>query len=276
MKRSVILALVLAVIFITATAFIVKSSGGIAGRTGSPGETGCNGCHGGGAGITQVSVSSNPAFVANKYNPGQTYTIDITVTNPGFSKFGFGCEILNSSNGNAGSMTTALAGVAFANSGARKNAIQNTPKSGVGTATFQFVWVAPISGTATIYAAGNAVDGTGSTGGDVTGLTNLILTPDLSTGINEAQKTGISAFSIFPNPIQSEYSLNYVLHEGGLFTVSLFDLSGKHITDLINENQPAGVHSLNSRLSGEVSQGTYFLRSSLNGKTQLQRILIAQ
>lgn len=276
MKRSVTLVLVSALIFITATAFIVKSSGGIVGRTGSPGETGCNGCHGGGAGVTQVSISSNPAFITNNYTPGQTYTIDVTVTNGAFSKFGFGCEILNTANANAGNMTTALTGVAFANFGTRKNAIQNTPKSGVGSASFQFVWVAPLSGTATIYAAGNAVNGTGSTSGDATGLTSMVLTPDLSMGINEAQKTGISAFSIFPNPIQSEFKLSYVLSESGMFSASLFDLQGKHITDLVNEDQLAGTHTVTARLSGEVSQGAYFLRSSLNGKAQLQRVLIVQ
>lgn len=277
MKKRIFTLLSVSVILFSGTAFIVKkSSGGIVGRTGSPGETGCNGCHGGGGGTTTVSITANPAFTANKYLPGQTYTISITVNNSSFSNFGFGCEILSPTNVNAGNMTTALSGVAFANSGARKNAIHSGIKSGSGSATFQFVWVAPTSGTATVYAAGNAVNGTGNTLGDTPGLSNLVLTPDLSAGITEAQATSISGVNIFPNPIVDQFKINYNLLEAGEVKLAIYDIQGKLISDLVSENQTTGFHSLQLDLPENCTGGVYFLKLSQQGKKELQRIIIVQ
>ncbi|MBL7895763.1 MAG: T9SS type A sorting domain-containing protein [Bacteroidia bacterium] len=277
MKKRILTLVSISVILLSGTAFIVKkSSGGIVGRTGSPGESGCDACHSGGAGITTVSITANPAFVANKFIPGQTYTVSITVSNASFSNFGFGCEILTPSNTNAGNMTTALSGVTFANSGARKNAIHNAIKGGTGTAVFQFVWVAPTSGTATVYAAGNAVNGTGGTGGDRPGLTNLVLTADLSSGITEAQSTSFSGITIFPNPIADQFKVNYNLLEDGEVKAAIYDLQGKFVSDLFSENQSAGFHSQYVDLPENCAGGVYFLKLSQPGKKELQRIIIVQ
>lgn len=277
MKIRIFSLLTFSLVMLLCTAFIVhKNSGGIAGKTGSPGETGCNGCHSGGGGNTTVSITANPAFVSNNYIPGQTYTVNITVSNTSFSKFGFGSEILTPANANAGNMTTALSGVTFANSGARKNAIHSAIKSGSGSATFQFIWVAPTSGTATIYAAGNAVNGTGNTFGDAPGQTNLVLTPDLSSGISEAQVTSISGVNVFPNPIIDQFKLNYNLVEAGEVKVAIYDLQGKLISELVSENQTSGFHSLQLDLPENCTGGVCFLKIAQQGKKELQRIIIVQ
>lgn len=277
MKKRILTLVSISVILISGTAFIVKkSSGGIVGRTGSPGQTGCNGCHGGGGGTTAVTITANPAFVANKFIPGQTYTVSVTVSNASFSNFGFGCEILTPSNTNAGNMTTALPGVFFANSGARKNAIHSGIKTGSGSATFQFVWVAPTSGTATIYAAGNAVNATGGTAGDTPGLGSLALSPDLSSGITEAQSTSFSGISIFPNPIADQFKVNYNLLEDGEVKAAIYDLQGKLVAELFTENQSTGFHSQQLDLPENCNGGVYFLKLAQEGKKELQRIIIVQ
>lgn len=277
MKKRILTLVSISVILISGTAFIVKkSSGGIVGRTGSPGQTGCNGCHGGGGGTTAVTITANPAFVANKFIPGQTYTVSVTVSNASFSNFGFGCEILTPSNTNAGNMTTALSGVTFANSGARKNAIHNAIKGGTGSAVFQFVWVAPTSGTATVYAAGNAVNGTGTTFGDSPGLASLILTADLSSGITEAQSTSFSGVTVFPNPIADQFKVNYNLLEQGEVKAAIYDLQGKMVAELFTENQSAGFHSQQLDLPENCTGGVYFLKLAQQGKNELQRIIIVQ
>lgn len=273
MKKLLLFAL-LGIIFTATTAFII-SSGGITGRTGSPGETTCSACHGGGSGTTSVSISGSPAFTANQYVPGQTYTVNVTVSNSSFSKFGFNAEILNPSNTNAGNITSGLAGVQVVNT-TRKNVTQTTPKTGTASATFQFVWVAPLSGTATIYAAGNAVDGTGGTGADTPGNSNLVLKDNSGVGINEAVASGISGLNVYPNPVRSEFKISYNLIESGKIKAALYDLQGKEIIEFANEDQTNGTNTLNAQLPPDLTKGVYFVKLSIEGKQQVQRLIITQ
>ncbi len=272
--RKFLLFTLLGIVFTASTAFIISSSG-ITGHTGSPGEATCSGCHSGGMGITSVSISATPSFTAGQYLAGQTYTVSVTVSNGSYSKFGFDVEILNPSNTNAGNITTALAGVQLVNS-TRKNATQTTPKTGTGSATFQFVWVAPLSGTATIYAAGNAVDGTGGTGGDTPSNTSLTLKDNSGVGINEAVVSGISGLNVYPNPVRSDLKISYNLIEGAAVKVGLFDIQGKEITEFANQNQNIGANILNAQLPADLAKGVYFVKLSIEGKQQAQRLIITQ
>jgi hypothetical protein len=267
---------ILALVFTGTTAFILTSSG-LAGLSGSPGEGNCGSCHTGGAGTTQVAFSASPAFVANQFIPGQTYTVTVNVTNNSFTKFGFDCEILTPANANAGTMTTTLTGVKFLNSGARKNAVHSTPKTGTGSAAFSFVWTAPITGTATIYATGNAINGNGSTTGDTPSAgASLALTADPSAGINESTQSGISGLVVYPNPVRSEFNISYNLLETARVKAALYDIMGKEISELNYEGQSAGAYTLSAQLPEGLPKGAYFVRLSIEGKQVAQRLIITQ
>ena len=276
MKKYILLVLLLSATFISTTAFIFYSSG-IAGYTSSPSEGTCTTCHGGGTGISTVSITSIPAFTGNHYTPGATYTINVNVQNSGYTKFGFGCEILNSSNTNAGSMTTALTGVKFLTaSNGRKNATHTITKSGTGGVTsFSFIWVAPSIGTTTIYSSGIAVNFDGSTNGDQVGSTSLALTPS-ATDIKEASYTGFTNISIFPNPIVSKFKINYNIATDNDVKVGLFDVQGKLVNELINEKQSSGDHVLNLTLPEGLSKGIYIIKLVCNSNTTAQRLLIVE
>lgn len=266
--KKIITILTLGIILLGSSAFII-SSGGIVGQTGSPGESTCSACHGGGGGTTNVSITSNPVFTGNQYVPGQTYTITVTVSNSAFSKFGFDCEILNSSNANAGTMTLALSGVQLANAGARKNATHTAPST---TGVFSFVWDAPTSGNATIYAAGNAVDGTGSTGGDKPGNTSLALTA-LGTDIRKEAIIS-SQLTLYPNPSTNEFNLQYNLLEKGKVNIDLYNLNGQLITSILNENQSIGIHSVKSNLPMDLATGIYIIKLSIEGIVTTEKMFI--
>lgn len=271
--KKILLFVLLVTIFTGTTAFVIFSSG-VSDQTGSPGEGTCSSCHGGGGGTTLVSITASPVFVSNQYVPGQTYTITISVINNVFTNFGFDAEILNSSNVTTGTVTSVLAGVKIINS-TRQNLTHTTPKSGTGSADFQFVWVAPSGGTATMYAAGNAVDGTGGTGGDSPANSLLILTP-AGIGINEMQKSGVSGLNIYPNPVKSEFKISYNLLENAKLKAAIFNLQGKEIAEIANENQSAGTHLLEAQLPADLAKGVYFVRLSAEGKPQVQRLIITQ
>lgn len=276
MKRNLLVLSSLVAILLGTSAFVMLDSTGISGRTGAPGETNCTSCHGGGTGTTAVSFSATPAFTGNMYVPGQTYTVSVIVTNANYSKFGFDCEILTPANANAGTMTTVLPGVKFLTFGAKKDAVHSTPKTGTGSATFSFVWVAPTSGTATIYAAGNAVNGNGSDTGDKVGTANMVLTPDLSSGVQEMSQTGFAGVVVYPNPAVSDIKMNYSLAETGEVYISLCDMQGKEVAILKNEKQEAGFHSFAAEVPASVSKGVYFVKLGVNGKSSAQRLVIIQ
>ena len=134
------------------SAFFILTSGtednnGKAGYTNSPGESNCtSGCHNSFAlnsGNGSVSVTSDiPSW---EYTPGQTYTINLTVSQPNFSLFGLGFEALTSSNNNAGTLnagtgtqikTKTVSGVSRRNITHQLNGGSGT----TGSHTFTFTW----------------------------------------------------------------------------------------------------------------------------------------
>jgi hypothetical protein len=274
MRRRLLYLPLLIITLISLSAFIKISSGGIIGVTGSPGETTCVNCHSGGGGVTTVSIIAAPAFNANQYTPGQTYTLNILVVNASFSKFGFDCEILTTTNTNAGVMSGAFTGVQFATTGGKKNATHNAPKSGTGSAAFSFVWTAPASGTAKIYVAGNAVDGTGSTGGDKPGNVILTLTPDLVSVKDENSVSG--KFVIFPNPTSGELRMQYFVPQDGTIKATIYDLRGQEISIILDEVQSAGIHSINANLPSDLQRGIYMVKLTQNGVQCAQSMLVKQ
>ncbi len=276
MKKRLFSISILATVLVSVSAFVKISSGGIIGVSGAPGESNCSACHGASTGLTIVGINATPAFVANQYVPGQTYTLDITITNTSFTKFGFDCEILTLANANAGTMTTAFAGVQFANSGTRKNATQTTPKTGSGSVIFSFVWVAPLSGTAKIYVAGNAVNGNGSTSGDVPGNNVFALTANTSvSGINDPVISSAN-FNLYPNPVISDFRMQYTLIHDGNVKATLYNLHGQEVNVLLSENQTVGVHSVSAVLPSDLQAGIYMVKLSVNSMPYAQRMLVKQ
>ncbi len=163
--------------------FIFQSnSGGRAaaandGNTGAPGESGltCGTCHVGGAfttvealGVFEVGTMTP----VTTYVPGTTYDVSfgITATTGTPSGYGFQMTALDAANADAGTFQNLGANVqmaAAANVGGRTYVEHGGGTSASGV--FMMQWVAPTAGTGdvTFYYAGNAVDGTGTTGNDV-------------------------------------------------------------------------------------------------------------
>lgn len=279
MKNKFLVLFSMVLVAFGGSSYVILSSSGIAGYTGSPGESNCASCHSGGSSSSSaISINSIPSFSNNEYVPGTTYTIEITVSASGFSKFGFGCEILSAANTNAGLMQNQGAGVKFLNAGARKNAVHSTGKSGTGSAVFSFEWVAPQSGAATIYASGNAVNGNNSSSGDFplspVSLALQAQVPIDPVGINESNAL-LGAMHVYPQPANGITQLNYTLKQSGFIEIRICDLNGKELKHLIEGEQEQGPHSKLLNLD-ELSEGVYFIK--LIGENQLlsQKLIILQ
>jgi hypothetical protein len=277
MKKTLLSIAVGLTILVTGAAFMTKTSSGVAGNTGSPGEQNCGQCHSGGTSIASgATITATPMFTNNAYVPGTTYTVNVAVGALSFTSFGFACEILNSSNTDAGVMQNAGAGVQYITAGnGRKNATHTAPKAGSSFATFSFEWVAPASGAVTIYAAGNCVNGNGNTSGDLPLTASLSLTAAASTSLKE-NASELSGFSVYPNPAKEMVHLNYRLNESAQVVVELMSINGQSIANLVNEKQSAGPQSKVVFLPSTVASGVYFMKTSANGKMVAQKLITIQ
>ncbi len=281
MKRLYFALVTSVALFTLCTAFVSmryhsKSSNGITGQNGSPGEGTCSGCHSGGATTTTVSINAVPAFTNNEYVQGQTYTITVSVTGTGYTKFGFTSEILfTPSNTNAGVMSNPGAGVVIANGpSGRKNAIQTSPQTGAGTYDFTYQWTAPTNGfNVRIYAVGNCVNGNGNTSGDFARTASLFLTTPTITATEQQNLSALKGFNVYPNPAQNNINVNYGLTDSKHVSIKLCSITGEVVAELFSETQESGIYSKKLDIPAEVASGMYFLKVNTDSKTVAQRLV---
>jgi hypothetical protein len=145
---------------------------------GAPGEGTCANCHGGGAGGGSVQLTNVPTSFVR----GQTYPLTLTLNHPSAVAGAFQIVATNGSS-------SAMVGSFSAPTGTLLNSsnrlTHSAPRSFSGGGTsWTFNWVAPTSGApanVVFYYVGNAVNGTGGTGGDavLSGSTSAALPVEL-------------------------------------------------------------------------------------------------
>ncbi len=79
---------------------------------------------------------------------------------------------------------------------------------------------------------------------------------------------------IYPNPTNTEISVELTLEKGSEFTISLLDLSGRPVGDIYKSlRMNPGHHVVNLSLEG-VASGPYFLKIKMNGDMHAELIII--
>jgi hypothetical protein len=270
--------------FIGVLSFVTLSStelndNGKAGATGSPGESTCNqsGCH------TGVAVNSQggdltfdiPGMTNWEYTPGQTYTVNVTMAQSGRNLFGIGLECLQANGDNAGTLVPGT-GTQIQNKTvggfSRKN-IVHTENGGASpnSHTFSFSWTAPSSdiGDVTFYMACNAANANGVSSGDHIYSFSQVVTPG-AVGVSE--QLDIQNLEVYPNPFVNQIRLNYFLKQSGQMNIALFDVAGRQVETLVNENQFSGNHSLEYDLA-HLNGGQYIMHMSLNGRVLATQLI---
>jgi hypothetical protein len=69
---------------------------------------------------------------------------------------------------------------------------------------------------------------------------------------------GDDILSVFPNPFSEELKVAFELNDSKKISISIFEPTGRKISDLVNDNLGAGLHSFIWRTSDE-SSGIYFI-----------------
>jgi hypothetical protein len=166
-----------AVVVLFASVFAYASqSGPEPGYTGAPGDLGvCTACHDTPSEMPNFgpgNVRVEGDVITNGYQPGQQYTLRVTVQQGGRVRFGFQLTALDLNNRVAGvlqSQDTSTQVLAQTGAGGRQY-IEHTEQgtTGAGSKTWQIRWTAPSTdvGPVRFYVAGNAADNSGTNQND--------------------------------------------------------------------------------------------------------------
>lgn len=233
-------------------------------RTGSPLSSGsCNttDCHDDGSFNPSVQIELLKDNVAvNKYLPGETYEVKVTITaGTGIpSGYGFQAVALRSSNnGNTGSWGTPPAGVQkITLSNGRTYVEHSEPKTG--SNFFEVEWTAPAVGIGNIniYAAGNAVNLNNESTGDGANTVLLTLEEDIPISVKTEQQ--ILDFSIFPNPVQEVLNLKIGSRYAEKIEMNITDVNGK-IVQMQKFDLAEGLNEENINVNS-LAKGLYLIR----------------
>lgn len=263
LKKNFIINMML---IITGVSFLVyASSSGITGATKKNGD-GCN-CHGSASPGVTVTINGPDVITIGQ-------TINYTVTITGGTLTAGGTNIAAS----LGSLT-AMAGL--------KKVVDElthtSPKSPTaGVVTFDFSYTAPSeTGTVTLYANGNSVNGNGSASGDQWNFApNKVITVNPIVNIDDAGS--VLAFELeqnYPNPFNPSTVINYQTKSGGFVTLKVHNITGKEIAELVNEVKSAGTHSVAfnaGEINGGLSSGIYFYTLQSGNFKDAKKMILAK
>lgn len=154
--------------------------------------------------------------------------------------------------------------------------------------TYQ-IWVEYTSrNSANGGAAGPSTSVTFTKGPDVVSITvpdelyfkNMVLNySPVNVGIDEHMKSSVG-FKAFPNPFSDKVNVSFELPQSGFVNVSVYELSGKRIAELVNEDLPQGLNafSWDGTLNDnkKTSPGVYFLRMVYDGKMFMQKVIYTE
>jgi len=83
---------------------------------------------------------------------------------------------------------------------------------------------------------------------------------------------------VYPNPFNMSATIEYILPEDGFVTLTIYNVMGQKICELISENMPMGPHTINwdgrYRNGMSVSAGIYFSHLKLGDKVATKRMML--
>lgn len=77
----------------------------------------------------------------------------------------------------------------------------------------------------------------------------------------------------YPNPFNPATAIEYDIPEGGLVSLTVFDMLGREVATLVDELQPAGKHSVSWNPTG-VASGIYYYRLKAGDHSATRKLLL--
>jgi hypothetical protein len=138
-------------------------------------------------------------------------------------------------------------------------------------------------------AQGGTIDQSGYYRADSTAGTFQITAKDTLTGISQTavviieNATGIATQNVtneglvlsqnYPNPFQTKTQISFTLSKAATVRLSVFDMTGREVTRLVNAKKPAGHYTVVFHASG-LPAGTYFYRLQAGRSIQLKKMIL--
>lgn len=89
------------------------------------------------------------------------------------------------------------------------------------------------------------------------------------------EKTVSMELSNYPNPFNPSTIIRFTVPEAGHVSLKVFDLLGREIATLLNEERAAGTHRV-SFDAGRLPSGVYFYKLESAGKVAIQKMVLAR
>jgi hypothetical protein len=251
---------------------LAYSGGPPNGLSGAPGEGTCIQCHSGNG------LNSGDGFFnidgPMQFQAGETYTITVTLQDPGQQRWGFELSPLEHGSLAAGDGLTQVS-----SSGGRSYAKQTGSGTFNGTAdgpvSWSFDWTAPLDPPETVvfYAAGNAADGTGGTSGDFIYTTSF--SSELETSVAASPRPmGFTLLGNQPNPFNPDTEIVFALEQPQSARLEVYDLRGVRVALLHDGPLAAGEHRARFSAGTNLASGLYIAQLSAGGWQQAQPMLL--
>lgn len=77
----------------------------------------------------------------------------------------------------------------------------------------------------------------------------------------------------YPNPFNPSTKIKYQIPNSGYVSLKIYDILGKEVAVLVNEEQPSGSHEINLDASN-LTSGIYFYRLTTNNFTEIKRMVL--
>ena len=87
--------------------------------------------------------------------------------------------------------------------------------------------------------------------------------------------SGFSLEQNYPNPFNPVTNIKFSIPKSGVVTLKIFDVSGREVSQLINENLSAGSYNYDFNAS-HLSSGVYFYRISSEGFTDVKKMILVK
>lgn len=269
MKKNLLLVILFTavLILISYENVVTFASGAPDGKTGAPTEGTCISCHAGtvNSGTGTAAISLNDSV----YAVNQSYTVTVSITQTGVTKSGFELTAMDASNNKIGTFT-------LINSANTKGTTYITHTSaGTASNSWTVTWKAPSTnvGAVTFYAAFNASNNDGGSGGDNIYTKSLAVNPATGTSMPETDNIPDALIKTYPNPALGDLNISYEVKKTSNVEVYLLDVAGKKIKTFSSENKNAGICTDNIYV-GDLSSGIYFVRIKMGEELITQKILI--
>jgi hypothetical protein len=99
----------------------------------------------------------------------------------------------------------------------------------------------------------------------------------LVTGIDHAEikPDEFLLFQNYPNPFNPETNIKFRISESGFVTLKVFDILGREVITLVNEEKPAGNYEVEFYASS-LASGIYFYKLQAGGLSLVKKMILAK